>query len=136
MDVHTKERRSYNMSQIKGRNTKPEILLRKTMRMAGIKGYRNHAKLIGRPDIYFPSKKLAIFVDGCFWHKCPRCYVRPLSNTAFWDEKIQKNVQRDKRVRKELQKHGVTVLRFWQHEIKHNPEKCCNKVIAKIANIV
>ena len=119
-DVHTKEQRSYNMSQIKSKNTKPEVVLRKKIFAGGLRGYRINYKLPGKPDIVFTKHKVAVFVDGCFWHKCPKCFVQPTTNKKFWNEKIKGNVQRDKKVNQLLAKSGYITLRFWEHEIKSN----------------
>lgn len=98
---------------------------------AGLKGYRLHYKLIGKPDIVFPRKKIVIFIDGCFWHKCPRCFIKPRTNVKFWKEKIESNVKRDKIVNSELRKMGWKVLRIWEHELK-NGKIIKRKVIDKI----
>lgn len=121
VDVHTNKQRSYNMSMIKGRNTKPELMLRKLLSSNGIKGYRLNYKLAGKPDIVFRKYDLAIFIDGCFWHKCPICYVQPDNNKKFWMKKINGNVKRDKEVTKLLRKDGWKVLRFWEHFLKKDP---------------
>jgi len=117
MDIVSKKQRSYMMSKIKGKNTKPEILLRRHLWASGMRGYRVNAKILGKPDIWFPRKKLAIFVDGCFWHMCPLCYMEPKSNQRFWREKMRRNVLRDKEVTRRLQKQGITVLRIWEHSL-------------------
>ncbi|MEA3255673.1 MAG: very short patch repair endonuclease [Candidatus Altiarchaeota archaeon] len=131
-DVLTKEQRSYNMSQIKGKNTQPELLLRKYLFLKGLKGYRLKSSLIGKPDIVFTKYKIAIFIDGCFWHKCPGCFVKPTSNINFWKKKIDGNVKRDKEVNKILKKQGWKVIRFWEHEIKKDLQKCYSKVEKEI----
>lgn len=116
-DVHTKKQRSYNMSRIRGKNTKPEILLRKELWKRGFR-YRLKNKLPGKPDIVFPKIKFAIFVDGCFWHKCSQHYKAPKDNAEFWEEKISKNVKRDQIVDAELFSLGWKIIRVWEHEIK------------------
>ena len=136
MDVHTKQQRSFNMSQIKSKDTKCESAFRKYIWAQGIRGYRKHVKLPGKPDIYFPRHRVAVFIDGCFWHKCPKCYVRPKTNKIFWDTKIEGNVQRDKKNLKTLQIRGIAVIRFWQHEIKNNPEKCFRKLEYLLKNSI
>ncbi len=115
-DVHTEEQRSYNMSRIRGRDTVPELLLRKTLWAKGLR-YRVKNTLPGRPDIVFPSSKLVVFIDGCFWHGCPRHMTWPKSNAQFWRSKIVKNIQRDKKVTADLKLKGWSPLRFWEHEI-------------------
>lgn len=121
-DVLTPEQRKKNMSHIHGKNTKPELRLRKMLWSEGIRGYRIHYNLPGKPDIVFTRKKIAVFVDGCFWHKCPVCFKPPATNKKFWNEKLQKNVERDRKVTSELESQGWTVLRFWEHEIRDSPE--------------
>ena len=127
-DVHTKEQRSYNMSLIKGKDTKPEISLRKLLFAKGIRGYRVHYKLPGKPDIVFPGKKIAVFIDGCFWHKCPQCFVKPQTNKRFWKEKIDSNVERGKIVNKQLKKMGWKIVRIWEHEVRKNLNKSYLKI--------
>jgi len=127
-DVLTKVQRSRCMSAIRGKDTKPEILLRKTLWYKGYR-YRLKNRLSGRPDIVFPTERVAVFVDGCFWHGCPEHYQKPATNAAFWREKIRKNTQRDKEVNALLNSEGWKVLRFWEHAVKDNPEACAHQVI-------
>ena len=106
-DVLTKKQRSYCMSRIQGRNTQPEVILRKALSSKGIRGYRIHCRLAGRPDIVFPRKRVAVFIDGCFWHKCPKCSIKtPVKNRSYWRKKIINNVRRDKLVSSRLRKSG------------------------------
>lgn len=128
MDVHTKQQRSYNMSRIRSKNTKPEIKFRKYVWDNGLRGYRIHSKLPGKPDLYFGKTKVAVFIDGCFWHKCPKCYVPPKSNKKFWREKIEKNIARDIKNDVTLKEMGIDIIRFWDHELKDNVDKCFKKV--------
>lgn len=83
--------------------------------------------LPGNPDFVFPDASLAIFVDGCFWHGCPKCYHRPLSNRKYWDAKVERNKARDKRLRAKLQRSGWSVLRVWEHELL-DPEQVVSRV--------
>ena len=129
IDVFSKSQRSYNMSRVKCRDTKPEIKLRKELHRHGLKGYRTRSNLYGKPDIIFTKYKLAIFVDGCFWHKCPVCFKRPSTRTDFWDKKIEKNTLRDKEVNKKLASDGWKILRFWEHEINKNINNVIKKII-------
>lgn len=133
-DVLTKEQRSYNMSRIRSRDTQPEFVLRKAVSEVGFRGYRLHYKLTGKPDIVFPGRKIAIFIDGCFWHKCPGCFTRPETNKAFWTAKIDSNVKRDKIVNMELRKNGWKVLRIWEHELK-NEKLIKRKIIDRIRHV-
>ena len=128
-DVLTPEQRKKNMSRIRGKNTSPELKLRKMLWESGIRGYRVHYKLPGKPDIVFTRKKVVVFVDGCFWHKCPVCFRPPETNAEFWNEKLQKNVERDLKVTKELEDLGWTVLRFWEHEVKKTPEDVVARIL-------
>jgi DNA mismatch endonuclease (patch repair protein) len=128
-DVHTPEQRSYNMSRIKSNNTKPELLLRKLLWKNGIRGYRLKAKIFGKPDLYFPKYKLAIFVDGCFWHGCSHCKSIPETNNEFWIDKIKRNINRDYIVNKQLQHEKIYTIRFWEHEIKFDFKKCFDNLL-------
>ncbi len=115
-DVMTPAQRSRCMSRIRNKNTKPELALRKELWASGLR-YRIHCSLPGRPDIVFPGKRVAVFVDGCFWHGCPEHGVSPKTNAAFWKKKIRGNIERDTMITSKLKGLGWTVLRFWEHEI-------------------
>jgi len=122
-DHLTEERRSWNMSRIKGRNTKPEIQLRSLLHQAGYRftvNATNNRKLPGRPDIVLPKYKTIIFVHGCFWHRHEGCKeaTTPKSHTAFWKDKFAKNVARDKSNIEELKALGWNVIVVWECEIK------------------
>lgn len=127
-DVLTKEQRKLNMSRIRGKDTSPELKIRKMLYARGHRGYRIHYDIPGRPDIVFTKKRLAIFIDGCYWHKCPICFKEPQTNRDFWMNKINKNVIRDHEVNNILRSNGWTVLRFWEHEIRKEPEKVVKKI--------
>ena len=128
MDTHTKEQRSYNMSRIKSKDTKPEIEFRKFLWSKGLRGYRLHSKLRGKPDLYFGRLKIAVFIDGCFWHKCPVCFKKPKSNKKYWNQKITRNIERDMENDVFLESNNINVLRFWGHEIKNDINNCFNKL--------
>lgn len=130
-DCFTKEKRSKVMSKIKSKNTKPELKLRKALWAKGYR-YRIHTKLHGKPDITFPSRKIAIFIDGCFWHKCPKCYKKPKSNQKYWIPKIERNVERDKENIRNLKKLGWKTIRIWEHDIKKNIELVIKKINQQI----
>lgn len=131
VDVLTKKQRSYNMSRIKGRDTKPEIKLRQTLFSRGLRGYRLSG-LFGNPDIIYTKYKVAIFVDGCFWHKCPKHYQVPATRREFWIKKINGNVERDTHVNKILTEAGWKVLRFWEHDANRNLNKCYAKILREL----
>lgn len=127
-DNLSKEKRSKVMASIKGKDTKPELLLRKHLWVKGMR-YRIHDKTIfGRPDISNKKKNLAIFVDGCFWHGCEKCYKEPKSNRAFWKNKLANNLERRKRVKTILKKDGWKVLEFWEHQINQKLEYVTQKI--------
>lgn len=128
-DVLSQKQRSYNMSKIKGKDTGPEKKLRKFLFSHQARGYRLHYALPGKPDIVFAGDKIAVFVDGCFWHKCPKCFVKPETRTDFWMKKIEGNVKRDKEVTRKLVKTGWSVLRFWEHEVRSKTEQVGKKII-------
>jgi len=125
------------MSANVGKNTKPEILFRKALWSAGIRGYRLHWKKVpGRPDIAFPGKKLAVFINGCFWHRCPKCKLPlPKSNKKFWKEKFDRNVERDKKKRRLLKSKGWRTITIWECELQKNPNKCVDRVAGKLAEL-
>lgn len=109
--------RSSFMARIKGRNTSPERALRSALWSRGLR-YRLHARTpAGRPDIVFPGPRVAIFVDGCFWHGCPEHYVRPRSNEPFWSGKLRENVNRDRHQTAKLESLGWLVVRVWEHRV-------------------
>ena len=119
-DVLTAKQRSYNMSRIKGTNTKPEELVRKYLFSCGFRYRKNDKRYPGSPDIVLPKYSTVVFVNGCFWHKHDGChyFVWPKSNPAFWKEKIEKNVERDKRNYELLDKMGWNILIVWECELK------------------
>jgi DNA mismatch endonuclease, patch repair protein len=128
-DVMTPAQRSRCMSRIRGKNTKPEVALRRALWSEGFR-YRLHAKLPGRPDISVPALRFAIFVDGCFWHGCPVHGVRPKSNSIFWTAKIEKNRLRDHVVSQQLRSEGWKVFRFWEHQVDDQ----LDRVVARVVN--
>lgn len=127
-DVLTLEQRSYCMSQIKGRNTKPEVFLRKVLWRLGYR-YRIKNRLPGKPDLVFSSFRTVIFIDGCFWHKCPKHFVQPKTRAQFWQNKIDGNVARDQRNNESLNSLGWQVVRIWEHEIRESLDTSVGRVI-------
>lgn len=122
-DVHTIEQRHANMAAIKGKNTKPEIIVRKWLWNEGFRYRINDKRLPGKPDIVLPKYKVAIFVNGCFWHGHEGCkyYVVPKSNTDFWLNKISRNTERDKENILRLTMQGWLVWTIWECQLK--PQK-------------
>ncbi len=135
-DLYGPEVRSWVMSRIRKRDTKPELLLRAALRRARVSGWRSLARLPGTPDVAFPRAKLAIFVDGCFWHACSRCAIPiPRSNRAYWGPKIARNVRRDRRVRRQLRALGWATLTVREHEVLRCPEKCVAKIQRRLSTL-
>lgn len=119
MDIHDKKTRSYNMSRIKGKETKPEVIVRKYLFSRGFRYRKNVRNLPGTPDIVLPKYKTCIFVNGCFWHghkACPK-FVVPKTNTEFWLNKINANRNRDYKAKSQLISSGWNVLTVWECEL-------------------
>jgi DNA mismatch endonuclease (patch repair protein) len=135
MDTLTKTQRSYCMARIRSKNTGPEKALIAEIRSRRLKGYRLHCNLPGKPDIYFQRARLAVFVDGCFWHGCPKCYVRPSTNRDFWTAKVTRNQQRAKNVAVELRKEEVGIIRLWEHQIRASPARCAERIQRRLSKL-
>ena len=119
------------MSRIKGKGNKDtELAMIRILRKHHISGWRRNQAVLGKPDFVFPKQKIALFVDGCFWHGCPKPKHSnmPRNNQEFWAKKLQANKDRDKFVNRELRKLGWSVVRVWEHELKY-PEKVVAKLI-------
>lgn len=115
MDVFTKKQRSRIMSKIRSKGTKAE---RQLKRMLKGKYLRANPKIFGSPDLGNKTRKIAVFMDGCFWHKCPVHYRPPKSNKKYWIPKIARNAERDREITKRLKKDGWKVVRIWEHDLK------------------
>jgi len=114
------------MSHIRSKNTKPELMLKEKLKGSYL---RYQPKMFGRPDFASKKKKIAIFIDGCFWHKCPKCYKQPTTNREYWIDKVKRNTARDNKITRELETCGWTVIRFWEHEVLEDPHICGKKVL-------
>ena len=114
------------MSSIKGRDTIPEMKLWKELDHRIIK---KHPLILGNPDFGSKPKKIAVFVDGCFWHGCPRCYKLPSTRQEYWKMKLSRNKLRDLEVTSFLASKGYIVMRFWEHEIIKDAPSCAGKVL-------
>lgn len=133
MDKIDATRRSRNMAAIRRRDTRIEKALRSGLWKAGLRGYRvDAAKVPGRPDVAYGRQKVAIFVDGCFWHQCPDCYREPKSNTDYWRAKVERNISRDRATDQRLLEEGWTVIRLWEHEVKKDLDACVGRVAREI----
>ena len=137
-DVMTPEQRSRCMAAIKGKDTKPELIVRKYLFSRGLRFRVQVRKLPGTPDIVLPKYKTAIFVNGCFWHGHEGCkYFRlPKSNVEFWKEKIERNIERDKESMQALFDLGWKVVRVWECELRNkaNREETLNKIYTSITS--
>lgn len=132
-DNVSEEVRSRTMRAVRGRDTSPEIALRRSLREHGLRGYRVSPRgILGVPDVAYVGLRLAVFVDGCYWHGCPKHCRRPTSNTGYWNQKIEKNIERDSRISAALTEQGWTVLRFWEHELKKEPAKITQIVVDSV----
>lgn len=126
--------RSRVMAAVPSKNSRPELKLRKALTAAGIRGYRLHrADLPGSPDVVFTKQRLAVFVDGCFWHGCPQCHRAPKANADYWTVKVTRNRERDERVNTELVQRGWRVLRIWEHQVTAAPEDAAEHVVAALS---
>ncbi len=131
-DVFSKKKRSDIMSRVKGRgNVATELRLIRIFRENKITGWRRHLPLVGNPDFVFPKLRIAVFVDGCFWHGCPHHGSIPATNRRFWVRKLERNKTRDKVVARALKKKEWQVFRIWQHELRQE-NKVAKRILRKI----
>jgi len=130
-DIMSKEKRSALMSRIRGKNTKPELAVGSALRKAGFRPIRHYGRLPGRPDFVFVRARVAVFVDGDFWHGW-RFPLWEHKLTPFWRDKIATNRERDQRNFRELRRDGWTVIRIWEHQIEKDLEGCIERIIAPV----
>ena len=124
-DIFTKAKRSQVMAAIRSTgNRTTEEALASAFRRLGVKGWCRHVDLPGKPDFVFRKQRLAVFVDGCFWHNCPKHGHIPHSNREYWRKKLKRNQERDRDTNRELRKRGWRVLRIWEHSVKDSPAAC------------
>jgi DNA mismatch endonuclease (patch repair protein) len=126
MDVHTKSQRSYNMSRVRSKNTKPELLMFSLLEEAGIK-FEKHYPISGKPDIAFPEHKVAVFIDGEFWHGKDYVQVKD-TLPSFWVKKIGDNIKRDRKNKRLLRNEGWHILHLWDKRVIRNPSKSFQRV--------
>jgi len=128
--IESVRQRSRIMASVRSkRNRSTEWRLRGALVSAGVSGWRlNVAKLLGKPDFVFASERLTVFVDGCFWHGCPKCYRRPKSRRRYWDNKVLDNIKRDKKRRADLRRQGWRAIRIWEHELTKSPQRCVRRI--------
>ena len=131
-DVFTKEKRSEVMSRIRGKgNRDTELAMIRILRRYHISGWRRNQPILGKPDFIFPKHRMALFVDGCFWHCCPEHSTVPKNNQEFWTKKLEMNKARDGFVTGELGRLGWRVVRVWEHELK-DPSEVAAKILGNI----
>lgn len=123
---------SRRMGAIRGKgNRTTEARFRAILVKAGVRGWTMKTKGIkGKPDFYFPENGIAVFIDGCFWHGCPRCGHVPTANRPFWKAKIERNQERDRATENRLLETGIRTIRFWEHELKIAPKECVERLLA------
>lgn len=129
MDKVSKKIRSKTMSAIRSCDTKMELKFRGALFKRGVRYRKNVGNLPGKPDVSIKSKKIAIFLDSCFWHCCPQHFRHPQSNLEYWANKFSRNKLKDKRVNGQYKKMGWKVIRFWEHEVDKDLGNCIKKVI-------
>ncbi|MCL4341228.1 MAG: very short patch repair endonuclease [Candidatus Thermoplasmatota archaeon] len=124
-DNLSSEKRRKVMASIKGKDTRPEMLL---WAQLDHRIFHRYPRIQGNPDIGCVSRKIAIFVDGCFWHGCPLCYRPPSTRPEYWSNKLKRNLENDERVNIILKMSGFKVLRYWEHEVLSDAEACVQRV--------
>jgi DNA mismatch endonuclease Vsr len=134
MKFRTTDQRSRNMRAIKASsNATTELRLRAHLIRSGIGGWKIREKqILGKPDFYFANERLAVFVDGCFWHGCPKCGHTPKTNRRYWHEKLARNKKRDTRIKRILQSNGIRVLRLWECQLRNRPDLCLKKLLVQL----
>lgn len=131
-DVFTPEKRSWVMSRIRGTNTKIDLEMKKILSEMTVR-YTMYPKMYGNPDFILKKMSIAIFCDGDFWHGY-KYEEKKKPSKKFWKDKIERNMARDRTVSAKLRREGWSVLRFWEHDIENNPEKCRKKIERKISD--
>lgn len=123
------------MARVRGRGNKStELKVVALFRQAGITGWRRHLPMPGTPDFVFPRERLAIFVDGCFWHGCPKHATFPMTRRKFWLRKLDDNKARDRRVNVALREQGWQVIRIWEHDLKSKHSRVVRKVLKALGS--
>lgn len=133
-DSRPKLSKSQQMARVRSKDTGLEMRLRRALWAAGLR-YRIRPALPGTPDVAFPRARVAIFMDGCFWHGCPEHYTAPAANADFWQRKLERNIHRDAWVIEELSALGWTSLRIWEHEISADLGAVVARVATKVRGV-
>lgn len=133
-DIFSQAKRSEVMSRIRGKgNRNTELRMMQIFRLHKITGWRRNHTLFGKPDFVFRMQRVALFVDGCFWHGCPIHGTKPKNNAAFWRKKLLRNRERDQEVFRFLRKKGWRVMRVWEHELTRKNEK---RLVARVRRVI
>jgi DNA mismatch endonuclease (patch repair protein) len=132
MDSVSKAIRSRIMARVKQKDSQIERRLRLALWSAGIR-YRKNVRIFGTPDLVISANRVLIFVDSCFWHGCRFHYQQPKSNADFWQSKIDRNRRRDRKVTRHYRRKGWTVVRFWEHQLAADFERCVQRVVQMLA---
>lgn len=133
-DTLTKEKRSWNMSRIRGKDTQAEVKVRKYLFSKGFRYRKNVTDLPGKPDIVLPKYKTVVFIHGCFWHRHPGCKYSytPKSNIEFWEKKFSANVKNDDIKRKQLEDDGWRVIVLWECDVERRFEQTMEKLVSEL----
>ncbi len=139
-DIKSPRERSLNMSRIQGKNTKPELFVRKALFRRGYRYRKNCNNILGRPDVWLKKYNLAVFVNGCFWHRhigCKYAYI-PKSRVEFWTDKFNKNIERDNEVKSRLKDDGIRVLVIWECTVKRmmKQQECEVEIMDKVEEFI
>lgn len=131
MDTISKDHRSWNMSRIRSSNTKIEVEVRSWLFKEGFRFRKNDKRYPGKPDVVLPKYKTVIFVNGCFWHRHEGCKyaTTPKTRTDYWTDKFNRNIENDKKQKKQLEEMGWNVIVVWECELKKNFEDTMNKIV-------
>ncbi|OGW76388.1 MAG: hypothetical protein A3J72_00835 [Nitrospirae bacterium RIFCSPHIGHO2_02_FULL_40_19] len=132
MDNLTKEQRRKNMQNIRSAGTKPEVLIMRELKRRKIYFASHVDSVIGKPDIVFRRKKIAVFIDSDFWHGHPKRCIMPQTNVNYWTQKIVRNRTRDKEVNRKLRQEGWKVIRLWEYDVKQRFEKCIKIILMNL----
>lgn len=132
-DIFSKKKRSEIMSKVRSKDSKIEIEFRKALWNAGFRYRKNSTKYFGKPDLVLKKYKTVIFIDSCFWHGCKKHGTIPKTRRQFWEEKINRNISRDKLVNRRLKSNGLKVIRVWEHSIKTG---FLRELVNKISSII
>jgi DNA mismatch endonuclease (patch repair protein) len=133
-DTLTKEKRSWNMSRIRGKDTQIEVEVRKYLFSKGFRYRKNVSELPGKPDIVLPKYNTVVFIHGCYWHRHPGCKYSytPKSNTDFWEKKFSANIKNDERKREQLESAGWKVIVLWECDIEHRFEQTMEMLVSRL----